>query len=56
MAAFQANEDALASLSDDVDGLWCRPIAIIDYPPDPFVFLRGRSTCITIIYIVVIII
>jgi hypothetical protein len=41
MATFSADEDALNTLSDDVGGLWCRPIAVLEYPPDSFKFLRG---------------
>jgi len=33
-------EDALAALSDDVGGLWCRRVAVLDSPPDSFTFLR----------------
>jgi len=33
-------EDAFAVLSDDVSGLWCRPVAVLESPPDSFTFLR----------------
>ncbi len=38
---FHADENALISLSDDVGGLWCRPVAVLASPPDSFTFLRG---------------
>ncbi|KAL9186294.1 hypothetical protein ACHAXT_005532 [Thalassiosira profunda] len=40
MATFTADEDALETLYDDVGGLWCRPVAVLDAPPDPLTFLR----------------
>jgi hypothetical protein len=38
---FHADENALINLSDDVGGLWCRPVAVLASPPDSFTFLRG---------------
>ena len=38
---FYADDDALEAFSDDVGSLWCRPIAVLDSPPDAFTFLRG---------------
>lgn len=35
-----ADDDTLAVLSDDVGGLWCRPIAVLESPPDSITFLR----------------
>ncbi|KAL3778506.1 LOW QUALITY PROTEIN: hypothetical protein ACHAWO_003913 [Cyclotella atomus] len=40
MAAFHADEDALANFSSDVGSLWCRSIDVLDRPPDSFTFLR----------------
>jgi jumonji domain-containing protein 7 len=34
------DESAIQTLSDDVGSLWCRPVAILDSPPDAFTFLR----------------
>lgn len=38
--SFTVDESALRTLSEDVGSLWCRPIAILDSPPDAFTFLR----------------
>jgi len=38
--SFKAEEEQLSALSDDVGSLWCRPIAILEHPPDSFSFLR----------------
>lgn len=35
-----SDESAQRTLSEDVGSLWCRPIAILDSPPDAFTFLR----------------
>jgi len=35
-----ADDDTLAAFSDDVGGLWCRPIAVLEHPPDSITFLR----------------
>ena len=35
-----ADGDTLAAFSDDVGGLWCRPIAVLEHPPDSITFLR----------------
>lgn len=35
-----ADDDTLAAFSDDVGGLWCRPIAVLESPPDSITFLR----------------
>jgi len=40
MATFAADEEALETFSDDVGSLWCRPVAVLDHPPDAFTFLR----------------
>ena len=37
---FVADEKALETFSDDVGSLWCRPVAVLDHPPDAFTFLR----------------
>ena len=37
------------AFSDDVGSLWCRPIAVLDRPPDSLSFLRGeraRDVCL----------
>ena len=36
-----ADDDTLAAFSDDVGGLWCRPIAVLESPPDSITFLRN---------------
>ena len=41
MTVFQADEETLETLSDDVGGLWCRRVPVLDSPPDAFTFLRG---------------
>ena len=41
MTTFYADEEALTSFSSDVGALWCRPVDVLDAPPDSFVFLRG---------------
>jgi len=35
-----ADDDTLTAFSDDVGGLWCRPIAELEHPPDSITFLR----------------
>ncbi len=40
MATFVADEEALETFSDDIGSLWCRPLAILEQPPDAFTFLR----------------
>ena len=40
-ASFHADDDDLEAFSDDIGSLWCRPIAVLDSPPDAFTFLRG---------------
>eukprot|EP00804_Cyclotella_cryptica_P020189 CCRYP_010907-RA/>CCRYP_010907-RA protein AED:0.05 eAED:-0.03 QI:0/0/0/1/1/1/2/0/452 len=40
MTTFYADEDTLSGFSSDIGGLWCRPIDVLDEPPDSFVFLR----------------
>lgn len=43
MAKFHVDDDAMQALSDDVGTLWCRPVDVLDSPPDQFVFLRGKD-------------
>lgn len=40
MATFTADEEALETFSDDIGSLWCRPVAVLEQPPDAFTFLR----------------
>jgi len=35
-----ADKEALEKFSDDVGSLWCRPVTVLDCPPDSFTFLR----------------
>ena len=50
---FHADEegDALAALSDDVGSLWCRPVAVLNSPPDAFTFLRGKPIPSSVMHI-----
>jgi jumonji domain-containing protein 7 len=42
MASWQhiADKEALEVFSDDVGSLWCRPVAVLECPPDALTFLR----------------
>ncbi len=40
MATFVADEEALETFSDDIGSLLCRPVEVLDHPPDAFTFLR----------------
>lgn len=40
MTSFLADKEALEAFSDDIGSLWCRPVTVLDCPPDAFTFLR----------------
>ncbi|KAL7526056.1 hypothetical protein ACHAXR_002278 [Thalassiosira sp. AJA248-18] len=40
MVTVHADEHVLAALSDDVGGLWCRNVAVLESPPDAITFLQ----------------
>jgi hypothetical protein len=40
---FRQDDDAIKTFSDDVGALWCRPVDVLDSPPDSLTFLRGKS-------------
>ena len=42
MTSMMVDDRLQEAFSDDVGSLWCRPIAVLDRPPDSLSFLRGE--------------